>query len=380
MDGRDPKQHEREEKVRIARLMKAKKSIDNELPKGLRRGKGGKVSRKRDAKKEMKVKAMQEYMKKENQILKRRVADMVKADKKKRSAHIKFRSVNAVVQEKERKRIKNDNDILKRNLANSTAFYDVAAIERDTARMKKQWKRNPFTILRENNAKRLVKENKINRERLKKNGKAFYNVKEWEADVKRMKGKLLHSEPAWKVRQREIKRENKINAQRFKKNAAAYYNPAEWEADVARMKAKIIKGVPTWKVREDKLRQENNMFYKRLEKTKPLVGSREEWQKQRQRIEERIIWTCSLRSGRLGRNVAPLLGKKSPALNSSRKTPTKMNSPRRPQTINNRSRTPRGTFRRRQYQQLGVTPKRPQRPASAGKKKHRKNFMLLGYL
>ena len=40
MDGRDPKQHAREEKVRIGRLMKAKKSIDNEMPKGLRRGKG----------------------------------------------------------------------------------------------------------------------------------------------------------------------------------------------------------------------------------------------------------------------------------------------------------------------------------------------------
>ena len=51
MDGRDPKQHAREEKVRIGRLMKAKKSIDNEMPKGLRRGKGGKVFRKRDAKK-----------------------------------------------------------------------------------------------------------------------------------------------------------------------------------------------------------------------------------------------------------------------------------------------------------------------------------------
>ena len=160
MDGRDPKQHAREEKVRIARLKKARKSIDNEMPKGLRRGKGGKVFRKRDAKKEMKMKAMEEYMKKENQILKRRVADMVKADQKQRSTHIKFRSVNAVVQAKEQRRIKNDNDILKRNLANSTAFYDVAAIERDTARMKKQWKRNPFTILRENNAKRLVKENK----------------------------------------------------------------------------------------------------------------------------------------------------------------------------------------------------------------------------
>ena len=379
MDGRDPKQHAREEKVRIARLKKARKSIDNEMPKGLRRGKGGKVFRKRDAKKEMKMKAMEEYMKKENQILKRRVADMVKADKKQRSAHIKFRSVNAVVQAKEQRRIKNDNDILKRNLANSTAFYDVAAIERDTARMKNQWKRNPFTILRENNAKRLVKENKINRERLKKNGKAFYNVKEWEADVKRMKGKLLKAEPTWKVRQREIKRENKINAERFKKNAAAYYNPAEWEADVARMKAKIIKGVPAWKIREDKLRRENTMFYKRLEKTKPLVGSREEWQKERARIEERIVWTCSLRSGRLGRNVAPLLGKTS-ALHSSRKTPRKINSPRRPQTTRNHSQTPRGTFRRRQYQQLGVTPTRPQRPASAGKKRPRKNFMLLGYL
>ena len=379
MDGRDPKQHAREEKVRIARLKKARKSIDNEMPKGLRRGKGGKVFRKRDAKKELKMKAMEEYMKKENQILKRRVADMVKADKKQRSAHIKFRSVNAVVQAKEQRRIKNDNDILKRNLANSTAFYDVAAIERDTARMKNQWKRNPFTILRENNAKRLVKENKINRERLKKNGKAFYNVKEWEADVKRMKGKLLKAEPTWKVRQREIKRENKINAQRFKKNAAAYYNPAEWEADVARMKAKIIKGVPAWKIREDKLRRENNMFYKRLAKTKPLVGSREEWEKDRARIEERIVWTCSLRSGRLGRNVAPLLGNSS-ALNSSRKTPRKINSPRRPQTIKNRSQTPRGTFRRRQYQQLGVTPTRPQRPASAGKRGPRKNFMLLGYL
>ena len=146
MDGRDPKQHAREEKVRIGRLMKAKKSIDNEMPKGLRRGKGGKVFRKRDAKKEMKMKAMQEYMKKENMILKRRVADMVKADQKHRGAHIKFRSVNEVVQKKERQRIKNDNDILKRNLANSTAFYDVRAIERDTARMKKQWERNPFTI------------------------------------------------------------------------------------------------------------------------------------------------------------------------------------------------------------------------------------------
>ena len=98
-------------------------------------------------------------------------------------------------------------------------------------------------------------------------------MKEWEADVKRMKGKLLKAEPTWKVRQREIKRENKINAERFKKNAAAYYNPAEWEADVARMKAKIIKGVPAWKIREDKLRRENTMFYKRLEKTKPLVGA-----------------------------------------------------------------------------------------------------------
>ena len=39
MDGRDPKQHAREEKVRIGRLMKAKKSIDNEMPKGLRRRK-----------------------------------------------------------------------------------------------------------------------------------------------------------------------------------------------------------------------------------------------------------------------------------------------------------------------------------------------------
>ena len=62
MDGRDPKQHAREEKVRIGRLMKAKKSIDNEMPKGLRRGKGGKVFRKRDAKKEMTMKAMHEYM------------------------------------------------------------------------------------------------------------------------------------------------------------------------------------------------------------------------------------------------------------------------------------------------------------------------------
>ena len=30
MDGRDPKQHAREEKVRIGRLKKTKKSIDNE--------------------------------------------------------------------------------------------------------------------------------------------------------------------------------------------------------------------------------------------------------------------------------------------------------------------------------------------------------------
>ena len=40
------------------------------------------VSRKRDAKKEMKMKAMQEYMKKENQIFETAVADMVVADKK----------------------------------------------------------------------------------------------------------------------------------------------------------------------------------------------------------------------------------------------------------------------------------------------------------
>ena len=240
----------------------AKKSRDNEMPKGLRRGKGGKVFRKRDAKKEMKMKAMQEYMKKENMILKRRVADMVKADQKHRGAHIKFRSVNEVVQKKERQRIKNDNDILKRNLANSTAFYDVRAIERDTARMKKQWERNPFTILRENNAKKLIEENKINRERLKKNGKAFYNVREWEADVKRMKNKLLKAEPTWKVRQRAIRRENKINAQRFKKNSRAYYNPAEWEADVKRMRNKIIKGVPQWKIRQDRLRHENKQVPK----------------------------------------------------------------------------------------------------------------------
>ena len=379
MDGRDPKQHAREEKVRIGRLMKAKKSIDNEMPKGLRRGKGGKVFRKRDAKKEMKMKAMQEYMKKENVILKRRVADMVKADQKHRGAHIKFRSVNEVVQRKERQRIKNDNDILKRNLANSTAFYDVRAIERDTARMKKQWERNPFTILRENNAKKLIEENKINRERLKKNGKAFYNVREWEADVKRMKNKLLKADPTWKVRQRAIRRENKINAQRFKKNSRAYYNPAEWEADVKKMRNKIIKGVPQWKIRQDRLRHENNAFYKRLEKTKPLIGSVEEWDRDRARIEERIVWTCSLRSGRLGRNVAPLL-QDSPALQKRNKqnSPRKINSPRRPQSSTT---SPRGTYRRKRYEQFGVTPKRPKRPASAGKKKpKRKNYMLLGYL
>ncbi len=380
MDGRDPKVHAREEKVRIGRLLKAKKSIDNEMPKGLRKGKGGKVFRKRDAKKEMKMKAMHEYMKKENQILKQRVKDMIKAEQKKRSTHIAFRSVNEVIQAKEKQRIKQDNDILKRNLANSTAFYDVAAIERDTARMKKQWERNPFTILRQKNAKKLKKENKINRERLKKNGKAFYNVKEWEADVKRMKGKLLKTEPTWKVRQREIKRENKINAARFKKNSAAYYNPAEWEADVEKMKNKIIKGVPQWKIREQKLRHENASFYKRLAKTKPLVGSVEEWDKDRARVEEQIVWTCSLKSGRLGRNVAPLLNNAAALQNnkSNPNSPRKMYSPRRPQST---SKTPRGTYRRKQYAKFGVTPKGRNRPASAGRrKKNRKNYMLLGYL
>ena len=62
MDGRDPKVHAREEKVRIGRLLKAKKSIDNEMPKGLKRGKGGKVYRKRDAKKEMKMKKMVKFI------------------------------------------------------------------------------------------------------------------------------------------------------------------------------------------------------------------------------------------------------------------------------------------------------------------------------
>ena len=52
----------------------------------------------------MKIESMQEFMKKENLILKRRVADMVKADQKHRGAHV-GRSVNEVVQKK-RKELK----------------------------------------------------------------------------------------------------------------------------------------------------------------------------------------------------------------------------------------------------------------------------------
>jgi hypothetical protein len=372
MDGRDPKEFARQEAVRLKRLYSTKKAIDNDLPRGLRKGKNGKVGRRVDRRKEMKDEAMKAYMKMENKILKRRVREMAAADKKKRTVSVKFNSVNKVVQEREGRRIQQDNEVLSRNLASCQPVYDVRKMEKDTKRMQAQWERNPYTILRQNNKAKIKKENRINKARLQKNGRAFYNVKEFEADVKRMKNKILKGEPTWKRRQRTIALENKHNKARLRKNGRAYYNVKKWESDVQRMKDSIIKGVPQWKIQANAISRENRMFHERLKKTRPQIGSRKEWKENRARVEKQIIWTCSLKAGRLGRNVAPLLLEHSPRSPRSK-------SPRRPQSARAKS-SMRATdsFRTRRIKEMGG--KSPRRPSTSEGKPKRKSFMLLGYV
>ena len=388
MDGRDPKIHAQQEAVRLARLRNARPAIDNAVPKGLVKGSNGKVTRRVDRRKEMKEEAMRQYMIKENEILKRRVREMAQADAKARTAHTEFRSVNKVSQEKEARRIANDNEILSKNIANCRPELNMKELERDTKRMQAQWERNPYTILRQNNKAKIAHENKVNKIRLKKNGRAFYNVAEFERDVQRMKKKLLKGEPEWKKKQDRIKRENKHVQASLKKNGRAYYSVKKWEEDVRRMKNSIVKGVPDWQRKANEINAENRRFYKLLENTKPQIGSRKEWKKDRDRIEKAIIWTCSLKAGRLGRNVAPLLFKtdspRAPSGSQSARaarSPRRKASPRRPHSARM---TEGGSFRAKQYKDFGVPT--PQRPKSSGNKSssarnpRRKNYMLLGYL
>jgi|EP00945_MAST-04E_sp_MAST-4E-sp1_P006112 hypothetical protein len=292
------------------RLKHISHAIDASLPRGYSNVKGTGVKRRVDLKKRLTEKVEARYRKRENDILEERMGAMSKSlvDHRLEEKYRHFSTINGPARKKFQKWLKTDNYHFKRRLKETPATYQRKIWREWRNKTKGAILANPYTARRVNRQAEIDADNSVNSKRVESTP-ANYHLDKYNEQY--LVQKELREVNPYTVKRKKVYKEiafdNKVCQVRLAKTTAGL-TPRKWGKDRKCLRHTEKTNPYTLKRKNDAklLDVDNHHFYRRINDQGPyyVVG---DWLKQREEMEKKIIYMCTLTSGRKGWTVAPLV-------------------------------------------------------------------------